>query len=829
MCVQGFVTAQVVQKDTLVVNDNSLESIIRYSARDSIFNDLKKKQVHLYGDAKIQMDEINMTAGYILVDLKTNEISASYAYDKDSNKVEFPTFTDGSEVVTAHKLRYNTETKKGFLEELSIKQDEFYFHMGIAKRHPNDEIHLRQGRLTTCDLEEPHYHFQLSKGVVVPNERIVTGPMNLWVKGIPTPFGLPFALLPTNQKERTSGLLFPEFVPISQYGFGFQNLGYYIPINDNLQTSLYANLYSRGSWGLRNDLDYSKRYGFSGRLSVGFQQFINGYPDTLKPIKISVNWSHRKEPKSNPYWNFSSSVNFASDNTNKNNLEPINSEYFNNSFNSDININRLFPGKPLTTGMKISLRQNSIANNISLISPIFNANLTRVFPFKNLFKVANKEWKKTIARIGLTYNIEAQNRSNFKDSLLNVGDFQGISDQFLNGISQSAALQTTFGLIGNTIKINPSINYGNKINFQQVDKSYDIDSNATITDTVGRFGMKHEFNMNVSLTTILYTYYNFVGKNKPKMRHLMTPSVGFRYVPLLNPLISANVGANQSLVTYSPFESSVYNNIGNSNQAAFLNFGINNTFELKYKSDKDTVTGFKKTRLIDQLSINGNYDFMKDSMNLSNINLALRISPVDWLNFVSNATFSPYGWIETTGKTIGDYALNTSQGLGRFTTTGLTTALTIAPPKDRKKIQETGERLNTNWNSDFNYFALYPERAIYFEIPWKMSLSHVYTINANQTISSTSPKKYFQVQTLVLNGDMSFTKRWNISGNLNLNLQEFEVTNLYFSLNRNMHCWALSFFWTPIGGNKSFLFSIRNTSSVFKDAKIEIRKPPTFL
>jgi hypothetical protein len=828
MYFQGFVTAQVVQKDTLVVNDNSLESIIRYSARDSIYNDLKKKQVHLYGDAKIQMEEINMTAGYILVDMNTNEISASYTYDKDSNKVEFPTFTDGSEVVTAHKLRYNINTKKGYLEELSIKQDEFYFHMGIAKRHPNDEIHLRQGRLTTCDLEEPHYHFQLSKGVVVPNERIVTGPMNLWVKGIPTPFGLPFALLPTNQKERTSGLLFPEFVPLSQYGFGFQNLGYYIPINDNLQTSLYANLYSRGSWGLRNDLDYSKRYGFSGRLSAGFQQFRSGFPENSNANKITVNWSHRKEPKSNPYWNFSSNVNFISDNTTKNNLDPINPEFFNNSFNSDININRLFPGKPLTMGMKLSIRQNSLAKNISLVSPIFNANLTRVFPFKNLFKVPNKEWKKTIARIGLTYNLEGQNRSNFDDTLLSQGDFRGISDQFLNGISQSAALQTTFGLIGNTIKINPSINYGNKINFQQVEKSYDLVANKTLTDTIKRYGMSHEFNMNVSLTTMLYTYYQFVGKKKAKMRHLMTPSVGFRYVPLLNPLISENVGVNQSLVTYSPFERSIYN-VGNSSQAALLNFGINNTFELKYKSDKDTVTGFKKTRLIDQFSINGNYDFMKDSMNLSNITLALRISPVYWLNFVSNATFSPYGWNETTGKTIGDYALNTSQGLGRFTTTGLTTALTIAPPKDRKKIQETGERLNTNWNSDFNYFALYPERAIYFDIPWKMSLSHVYTINANTSISADAPKKYFQVQTLVLNGDLSFTKRWNLSGNMNLNLQEFALTNLYFSLNRNMHCWALSFFWTPIGGNKSFLFSIRNTSSVFKDAKIEIRRPPAFL
>ena len=171
------------------------------------------------------------------------------------------------------------------------EDDEFYFRMGTAKRQSNEELHLRQGILTTCDLPEPHYHFQLSKGVLVPNERIVTGPMNLYVSGIPTPLGLPFAFIPTNQKERTSGLLFPEFIPLSAYGFGFQNLGWYFPINERFQTSVYANLYSRGSWGLRNDLDYAKRYGYNGRLSLGFQQFNSGFPTNLKQNKVTVVWS----------------------------------------------------------------------------------------------------------------------------------------------------------------------------------------------------------------------------------------------------------------------------------------------------------------------------------------------------------------------------------------------------------------------------------------------------------------------------------------------------------------------------------------------------------
>ena len=824
MCNLSVVTAQ----DTLFVNDSSMQNIITYSADERILNDVDKKQVHLYGNAKVETDGLLITAGYILLDLNSNEIWAKYRFDKDSNKVEFPVFTDGGETVTCYTLKYNTKTQKGFLEELSIKQDEFYFHMETAKRHPNDEIHLLKGRLTTCDLNEPHYHFQLSKGVIVPNERIVTGPMNLWVNGIPTPLGLPFAYIPTKEKK-SNGLLFPEFVPLSNYGFGVQNLGYYIPINDQLQTAVYANLYSRGSWGLRNDLDYSKRYGFSGRISVGFQQFNLGFPTKDKNNKLSVQWSHRKAPKSNPFWSFSSNVNFISDNTSKNNLDPINPEYFTNSFNSDININRAFPGKPLNMGMKLSMRQNSIAKNIALVSPILNANLTRVFPFKNTFKTSDKNWKKTIERIGITYNFEGQNRSNFSDQLLSQGDLNGISQQFMNGISQSMTVQTTSGFFGNAIKINPNINYGNKINFQQIQKFYDPIANKSKNDTLQQFGMAHEMNFSVNLTSVIYSYYQFVGKNKPKLRHLITPSVGYRYVPQLNELIQANVGVNQTSIKYSPFESSVYG-VGNAQKASLLNFGLNNTMELKVKSEKDTLTGFRKIRLIDQLSINGNYDFMKDSMRLSNLGLNLRISPADWINFVSGASFSPYAWNVSTGKTMKSYAAANQQGLGRFLSTNFTTTITIAPKKSREKVADNTMVVNEqNWNADFNYYALHPERAVYFDIPWKMNLSHVYTINTNQSISSSNPSKNIFAQTLVLGGDVSMTKRWNLSGNLNFNLQEFRLTNAYFSLNRSLHCWALSFYYVPVGGNKSFLFSIRNTSSIFKDAKIEIRKPPALL
>ena len=811
-------------KDTIYINDGSLDSPIKFSARDSIYTDLKNEKIHLYGEAKIDNGEIVMTACYMLVDLKLNEVYATYCYDKDSNRIEFPEFSDGSEKIKAASIRYNFDTEKGYIEELTIKQDEMYLFMGIAKRHPNDEIHFKGGRFTTCELDDPHYHFQLSRAIMIPDERIVTGPMNLWIKGVPSPLGLPFSVIP-QQKERTHGILFPEIAPLSAYGFGVQNLGYFIPINDRLQMSPYVNLYSRGSWGVRNNVQYAKRYGYSGSMDVGFQQFRLGFPSNLKPTKISVAWMHRMEPKSNPHWNFSTNVNFISDNQSKNNLDPLNPEYFNNNFNSDINLNRLFPGKPLTMGLKASIRQNSLTQNISLISPIYNLNMTRVFPFKKFIKGA-AEWKQAIARIGVTYNLEGQNRSTFRDSLLSTAQFGAIGQQFFNGFNQQMSVQTTAGLMNGAFKITPSLTYGNKLNFQQVSKSFDPVSNSILTDTIQQTGMIHELNFNAQLTTVLYSYYKFVGKRQPILRHLLTPSIGYRYTPQLNTLSSLSTPTGDLL--YSPFERSIYAGSANGRNVSSLNFGFNNTFEIKIKSDKDTVKGERKIRIIDALSLNGNYDFSIDSMNLSDLSLNLRISPIPWMNFVASSTFSPYDWVDSTGASLSAYAMSNGR-FGRFVRNDLTTTLTITSKESREQLENTQNAINTNWNSDFSFYALHPEFLIDFSIPWKMSFSHVYSIFANTNKINAEDENYAQIQTLVLNGDVSFTKRWKLSGNINTDLKERSVTNARFALSRDMHCWALAFSWTPIGGNKSFLLSIRNTSSMFSAAKIDIRRPPAFL
>ena len=122
-----------------------------------------------------------------------------------------------------------------------------------------------------------------------------------------------------------------------------------------------------------------------------------------------------------------------------------------------------------------------------------------------------------------------------------------------------------------------------------------------------------------------------------------------------------------------------------------------------------------------------------------------------------------------------------------------------------------------------------PETYVDFEIPWKVTLGHTYGISANQNKNDISPdgrKNYLETHTLSLNGDISFTKRWKVVADMYFDIKTKQVVNTRFSFTRNMHCWNLAFYWTPIGGNKSFLFSIASTSNLFKDAKLDLRKPP---
>lgn len=813
--------------DTIYKNDESFESKATFTARDSIYADMRKNKIFLYGDAKVHYEDIDLAADYIEVDMDSHEILATYTVGADSNRVGVPKINMGGQEMEVGKIKINYETKKAFIREVKIKQDENYLYMDVAKRQANEEIHFKRGRFTTCDLPEPHYHFQLSKAILIPDKRIVSGPMNVWIKNVPTPIGLPFVIIPQKKEnERKHGFLFPQFVPQSVYGMGIQNLGYFIPINDTVQTTIYASGYTSGSWDVSNRTNYKLKYKFSGNTYIAFQRFREVFPSKRRSNKLSISWQHTQDAKANPYWNFSANVNFVSDNNSKNNIDPLNTNYFTNVFKSDINLSRMFPGKPVTMGLKLSMNQSTTTHNVMLTSPVFTTNVTRFYPFK-IFRKNKIGATKWYEQIGMTYNFEAKNMSTFADSLLKKVDFKRIGQSFYNGINQTATLQTTVSLFKNTWKLTPSINYTNTINFQQIRKDFDATNSIVQTDTLKKAGMSQQLTSSVQLTTVLYSYYKFVGKKQALLRHVLTPSFGYRFIPLLNQKFSYVDNYNKT-IEYSPFEQSLYRQSTTRNQS-IITYAFNNTFELKRKSAKDTITGFKKTRIIDAFTLAGSYDMLKDSMKLSDINIDLRISPVNFLSFVARGIFSPYSWNDSTGRSIKEFAIKDKKVLGRMTLMDFNTTFTITSKESKEKMQQNKELFSQYWNSDFQFYALHPEMFMDFSIPWKVNIGHIISVNVNQSKSIVNPHKYNLTHTVYLNGDISITKRWKVTSTIYYDIKNKSITNFRVDLTRDMHCWRMSVNWIPIGFNKSFMVTIMGTSSMLSSAKIAVRKPPTLM
>lgn len=772
----------------------------------------------MYGSAYIQYDDVQMQAEYIEMDMEKNEIYARYGTDSLGRNFGSPVFIQNGDTMKAASIRYNFETKKGYIEEVAIQEGEYFLSMERATKQPNNEVHFVHGKFTTCNLTEPHFHFALSKAVMVPDKRIVTGPMNLWIMGVPTPVGLPFSFIPIkDKKEHQRGIIMPQYSIVSAYGMGVQDLGYYFPISDKFQTIAYVTGYTRGTFGFKNYSEYAKRYKYTGNFELGYTRFRYGFPDSTIVNTSTVRWVHNQDPKANPNFSFSANVNFNSNSTNKQTLNIQNASYFNNTLNSDIRISKRFGNKPISADAKINLRQNSQSKTNDLTAPIVNFQTTsRIYPFKRINKV-----------IGFTYGAELQNRATYRDRYLKNGDFDSIGQQFRSGATQKFNVQTTFNLLRNTVRITPNVNYNQIINFQTISKSVNA-NDSLIIDTLNRPGFSHALLSSVSLTTTLYSYYRFVGKRKTVLRHVMTPTVSFNYNPVIQQGISSYTDTSGNVHQYSIFERSLYNE-GVQKPSGRIAFGINNTFELKQKSDQDTVTGYKKFKLIDNFILNTEYDIFKDSMNWSDLSMRMVINPNPLFNFTITAAHSWYAWNDTTGQILGKYAVKNGQGIGRIRFANVATTLILTSKQNREALQQNAAQMANIWNPQYQNWLVNPYQTVYFDIPWKITLDHVFGLNLNTNITSFQNKRYLPTNTITMAGDVSITENWKIAARVMYDIENKLVSNMNINLVRNIHCWNVAFNWTPIGTNKSFVISLRGNSSLFQNANVNIRKPPIVL
>jgi len=96
-------TTNEVSEDTLT-QKSEIETTINYSAKDSIFYDLKSQKIKLYGDSKIDYGEINLEAYEILVDWNDKTLDANFILDSTGKKMGKPIFSEGNQSYETDKI-----------------------------------------------------------------------------------------------------------------------------------------------------------------------------------------------------------------------------------------------------------------------------------------------------------------------------------------------------------------------------------------------------------------------------------------------------------------------------------------------------------------------------------------------------------------------------------------------------------------------------------------------------------------------------------------------------------------------------------------------------
>ena len=827
-----------IKVDSLGKKKALLEGKVKYKAEKYAKIDQKKKLVTLYDKAELYYQDIELKSGIIIFDYQKNEVYAGRIKDSTGAYTQLPVFKQGANIVNPDSIRFNYKTKKALVWNSRTDQDEFKVKAAITKKE-NDSVYFMKGaRFTTAkDLENPEYYFQTNKVKLVPGKKIVVGLTNMVIADVPTPLVLPFAFFPMTEKSR-SGLIIPTYNDSNTRGFSLQNGGYYFALSNNYDLAVLGDYFTNGSYGLRFESSYAKRYKFQGRVNIRYENLVNserGYPDYARSTIYNIQWSHSKDSKSNPNSRFSASVNLGSSKYFRQSLNQVNvGSNLNNTLSSSISYSKTFNSIPqVNLSLTATHSQNTNTEQINMTLPTLQLSVDRIFPF-----APNDGVKKGLFKnINFQYNLRGENRIQTTDSLFFKPEM--FNDAKM-GLQHSIPLSTNFKVF-KYFSASTSLNYNEVWYFKTIRKQFDATQNKVVDVDVQGFDAFRTYSFTAGLGTTIYGTFNFGEKKKIQaIRHVMRPNVSYSYIPSFSNYYDTYDpdGSGTMRKDYTRFDNGIFGAPGK-NMSNNLGFNLSNTFEAKVTDKDSTKTEPKKVMLLNNLNFSTSYDMTADSLKWS----PMRVSGgtqflKQKMNVNFAATLDPYA-INNAGQRINTWNIDNSGSLFRMTSANMTLNYNFSSKdsenEDKKNIQgksnggreddlfgtntDLSYRQDSQFNKDNGEENTISEFFKY-KLPWDMNLAY------SLTYSNNNREKKVTGNSVMVSMNTDLTPKWKIGVSTGYDFVQKGVTFTQFRFERDLLSWRMDFNWVPFGDNAYWGFFIGIKAGVLSDIKWDKRKQP---
>ena len=810
---------------SLLLSKDTLDAPVHYQAEDSAVVLIADKKIILYGKTKTEHKDIVLTSPKVELDQRTSILTAYNERDSLGQVITRARFEQGENKFESDTIRFNFKTQKGLTANTFTQQDEFFVHGRNIKKVNENTLFIDAARFTTCNLDEPHFHFESKRMKVINNKVAVTGFVQLAFEDIPIPkpIGLPFGLFPLS-KGRHSGVLPPTFTVHEQYGLGLEGLGYYQVLNDYLDVRLTSNIYSYGGWNLNITPSYRKRYRYNGGLNVSIQRAklnFKGDPDYSLSKTFFVSWSHSVDQKAKPGTTFSASVNAGSSKHNK--FIPNDPHRnFQNQLGSSIMYQKNWIGKPYSLSLGATHDQNNFTRLVNVRLPDASFNVTTIYPFQPKESFGSPKWYE---KIGIGYVGTFRNQVSFYDTAFN---FNKLRDTLQWGASHRLPLSMSLPSLG-PILVSPSISYEEQWMMRKTHLFWN-QANKTV-DTTYEKGLYTARNASFGLNFNTNVYGTFNFKNSA-IRHTVRPNFSINYTPNLAKKYWNKVQVDttgQNILEYSQFQGNLLSSGYSNREFGGIAFGIDNSLEMKKKNLSDTSGATdKKIRLIDGFGFNSYYNFLEDSMQLGDFQLYLRSTLFEKVNITASGVLTPYD-TDKFGRRINRFVWDG----GRFTPGRLSSAsITISTqfrsqPRDGE--QSTPRVTEMNRITDplvmadqqrlEDYMRRNPSEFVDFNIPWSIDINMGMNYYRQLRRDYSGFDNIFTAS-LNFNNSFSLTPKWNFSTNGYFDFDTKKLQTFTMSINRDMHCWQLAVSVTPVGQFSYFSINLSPKSALLQDLKV---------
>ncbi len=836
---------------------NGIESPVTFTAEDSLVYDASTKDAFLYGDSKVDYEEMHLNSEQVHINMDKSLVNATGVADSTSSKglSGTPVFKMGNDQYESDTIRYNFKSKKGFIDNAYTEQQDGFIFSEQAKRDANGNLYLSHGRYTTCDEEHPDFYIALSRAKIRPGKDVVFGSAYLVVADVPLPLAIPYGFFPFT-KSYSSGFIMPSYGDENSRGFYLRDGGYYFAISDKIDLKLLGEIYTKGSWGISAASNYKKRYRYSGSFYFSYQDTKTGdkgMPDFVEQESFKIQWNHRQDTKANPFHSLSASVNFATSSYERNNLSSMyNPQTMTQSTRtSSVSYSTQFSSIGMNLSTTGNLSQNMRDSTISMTLPDLNISISRFYPFKRKKAAGKERWYE---KISMSYTGHMSNSISTKEDKLMHSN---LVKDWKNGFQHTVPISGNFTLF-DYININPSFNFTDRMYTNKIMRSWDETRQVEVADTTYGFHNIYNWSMSVGASTKLYGTFQpnrkIFGDKIQAIRHVFTPTISFSYAPdfsarrygYYETYQKTDANGNVSLVEYSPYSNGLFG-VPGSGKTGSISFDVSNNIEMKIRSKEDSI---KKISIIDELGASMSYNMATKVRPLSDLSMRLRLKWWKRYTFNLNAVFATYAYeLDDNGKPyIGTHTEYGYGRFGRFQGMSQNISYTLTPDKIKKLFSGEGkedddrrnekdeEGIDTEIESNVDDEMVKGQRGaknsqsgkaetdsdgyMKFNMPW--SLTFGYGITMRENTSGTFNKKrmrypYKFTQTLNVSGNIRISEGWNITFSSGYDFDNHKMSMTTASLSRDLHCFSMSCSLV-LAPYTSYNFTFRCNASTLTDA-----------